>query len=103
MLNRCREYGVDFDTYYAQNEVNCSQTIKSMKTGKVKVSFDINNPHDSTLLARSLQAYTGSNPLNAPSNLMYFESCASSPNKGCFSMKNLYLKKRHRFYLKPKK
>jgi hypothetical protein len=102
MLNRMDSENCDWNTYFNTPSINCSNSIKRMKRGKLKETFSYDNPDDAAMVERVKAILDDTMPdsLKIPVNVLYFESFDKSPNKGVHRLKNLFAKKRHKFYKK---
>lgn len=100
MFNRMDKEQCDWNTYYTTPSINHSNSIKLMRAGKLKKRPKLDEEHDATILDRSIKTSVGYNPLNVPSDILYFESLSKCPNKGIFKRDKIWKKYRHRFYYK---
>ena len=100
MINRLDYYNCSWDEYYHNPKINNSNSIRLMKLGKLKKSFSYNDAADAEMVERIKAILDNTLPdsLKLPNNVLDFESCKKSPNKGVHKLSNLFIKRRHRFY-----
>ena len=96
MFNRLEYYECDWETYYRSPLINNSQTIATMRSKKRVVPFTLTNKYDSELYEMVKAAFN--NPIKVPTNVLYFESHPTCPNKGCFKKAKMWRKIVHKFY-----
>jgi hypothetical protein len=96
MFNRLEHYECDWQTYYRSPLINNSKTIASMRSKARVVPFSLSNKYDSELYEMVKAAFN--NPIRVPTNVLYFESHPTCPNKGCFKKAKMWRKIVHKFY-----
>lgn len=105
MFNRMDHKKCNWKQYYDKRNLNHSQSIARMKSGDLRPGFSSNSVHDSIIYDRVCQVEREILPdsLRIPDDVLFFESFANSPNRGCFLIKNMFTKVRHKFYHKEEK
>ena len=100
LYNRLRQYNCDWDTYYSTKKINRSESITKIRSGKWKIPFSLSNVKDLQLLIDVIN-YQYTNPLEVPSNVLYFHSHPEPwgrNHKGIWNPNKLYIKYTHKFY-----
>lgn len=102
MINRLREYNVDWMGYYNSQRINCSNSIKRMKTGHLRPSFSLDSKHDQVILniANSVLDGTINDSLKLRADVLYFHSHGKAYNRGPHTHDKFATLARHRFYYK---
>lgn len=102
LFNRMRYDGIDWPTYYNTPRINCSQSIKRMKSGHLRPSFSINDTHDQIMISMAYSALYGfvEGDLKLDSAVLYFHSFGPRYDRAPHSQRNFHTEARHRFYCK---
>ncbi len=97
MFNRMKQNECNWKEYYRNNQINCSNTIKKMKSGFKKVSFDLSNRKDSILFENVNLILDGKleKQYHLTEDIQYFHS-----NKTICSNKTPWKKEKYLFTVK---
>ena len=100
MYNRFKHKKCSWRKYYNTPSLNNSQSIKRLKSGRLKQYFNWDDPSDKELYNIAYSCNIGSieDKYKIPEDVLYFESFKKAPNRGPHLLVNFYAKRRHRFY-----